>query len=338
MNNLLTTLLLLFFAQFCMANKDTLITYHAYNGEETKKRDASFIRKTYTLPDGHVGVIELNTRNVKRKQTTYKTAAKVVKDGPFIEYSWDGRVLREGLFANNEQEGEWKFYDQWRLTSKGKFEAGKKVGVWEYYDQQGRLVKKCSYKGEKLDGSFETWQNGQPIDKGFFIQGMPFGQWTSWYSSGQKKYEGTYATGKKTGTWLAYYETGELRMRIDCDSSNIKKRTFYAKAGHEIEYTGAIEEVAQYDGGEEKMFRFIQQNVQYPNEAKEKNEQGSVYVSFVIMIDGSVTDIKIIKGVSDSLDAEAVRVIKKMPNWIPAQRYGIPVQSRCTLPITFRLG
>lgn len=94
----------------------------------------------------------------------------------------------------------------------------------------------------------------------------------------------------------------------------------------------------RFPGGDEAMAKWIQQNVSYPNEAMEMGEQGIVYVKFVIDKDGSVVNEEVRKGVSESLDNEALRVVKMMPNWIPGEQDGKKVRVSFTLPISFKLG
>ena len=85
------------------------------------------------------------------------------------------------------------------------------------------------------------------------------------------------------------------------------------------------------------MNKWIQANVVYPESALTKNEQGFVYVKFVVNRDGSIEQVSIRKGVSEALDKEALRVVKSMPNWIPGKEEGKPVRVSFTLPISFRL-
>lgn len=97
------------------------------------------------------------------------------------------------------------------------------------------------------------------------------------------------------------------------------------------------EKEAVFPGGSEAMVRFIIDNVQYPNEAIENNEQGKVFVSFLVETDGSLTNIRIERGASASLDAEAIRLVTSMPKWTPGELNGKKVRCRCRLPINFTL-
>jgi len=80
-----------------------------------------------------------------------------------------------------------------------------------------------------------------------------------------------------------------------------------------------IKEYPIFPGGEAERMNFLRSNVIYPQEAKEKGEEGTVYVKFIVEKDGKVTNAEVVRGVSPSLDAEAIRVISSMPNWTPAK-------------------
>ncbi len=78
-----------------------------------------------------------------------------------------------------------------------------------------------------------------------------------------------------------------------------------------------VEKIPAFPGGDEARLRFLQENIIYPAEARTKGYQGSVYITFVVEPDGGITDIRVLKGVHESIDAEAVRVVSMMPNWDP---------------------
>lgn len=93
----------------------------------------------------------------------------------------------------------------------------------------------------------------------------------------------------------------------------------------------------EFPGGESKLFEFVQKNLQYPAVAKKAGVQGQVYVSFVINKDGSIGDIKIVKGLSKELDEEAIRVVRTMPNWKPAIKKSEKAPATYNLIVTFSL-
>ncbi len=98
-----------------------------------------------------------------------------------------------------------------------------------------------------------------------------------------------------------------------------------------------VETLPQYPGGEAALFKHIADNLRYPALARENGIQGRVIVQFTIRKDGTVGDVKVVRGVDDSLDAEAIRVVKTLKRFTPATQNGQPVNVRYTCPITFRL-
>lgn len=99
----------------------------------------------------------------------------------------------------------------------------------------------------------------------------------------------------------------------------------------------AADETAKFPGGNEELAKYLQSNVSYPEQALKNNEFGQVFVSFMVDVDGSIKDVKVVKGVSPSLDAEALRVVASMPKWTPAKTDGKAVKSSFSLPIVFHL-
>ena len=98
-----------------------------------------------------------------------------------------------------------------------------------------------------------------------------------------------------------------------------------------------VEQMPEFPGGVEAMMKFLQENVSYPEAAYKAGVQGRVIVQFIVDTEGRVTNTKIVKKVSDELDAEAIRVVGTMPRWKPGMQNGEPVRVMYTMPITFRL-
>ena len=111
--------------------------------------------------------------------------------------------------------------------------------------------------------------------------------------------------------------------------------------GMEVEKTekafDVVEQMPQYPGGPAALMQFLAQNIRYPEEAHKAGVQGRVIVSFVVETDGSISEAKAVKSVSSELDAEALRVINCMPNWIPGRQNGEAVRVKYVVPVTFRL-
>ena len=99
-----------------------------------------------------------------------------------------------------------------------------------------------------------------------------------------------------------------------------------------------VEENPQFpDGGTVGLLQYLGKNIKYPTIPQENGTQGRVTVQFVVNKDGSIVDVKVIRGVDPYLDKEAVRVISTMPKWIPGKQRGVPVRCKFTVPVTFKL-
>lgn len=98
-----------------------------------------------------------------------------------------------------------------------------------------------------------------------------------------------------------------------------------------------VEQMPEFPGGEAELIHYISKNIQYPQEAKEKGIQGYVYIGFVIEKDGSVSNIRNLRGVDSELGAEAMRVVESMPKWKPGMHNGEFVRVSYQIPIHFKL-
>lgn len=101
----------------------------------------------------------------------------------------------------------------------------------------------------------------------------------------------------------------------------------------------AIQEQPSFPGGDAEMLRFLTNNIKYPQQEKEMNISGKVFITFVIDKDGSVTETEVYKSLKGgpNCDREAMRVVKMMPKWSPGKQNGKPVKVRYILPIHFKL-
>ena len=93
----------------------------------------------------------------------------------------------------------------------------------------------------------------------------------------------------------------------------------------------------QFPGGEAELHKYIISELEYPLEARLNNERGEVLVAFSVGMDGYITGVRVVRSVSESLDAEAVRVVSKMPPWIPGKKNGRPVRAEMSIPINFKV-
>lgn len=99
-----------------------------------------------------------------------------------------------------------------------------------------------------------------------------------------------------------------------------------------------VENLPEFPGGQQALFKYLKDNIMYPTIAKENGIQGRVVCTFVVEKDGRITNVEVVRSGGDpSLDKEAVRVIKYMPKWKPGKQQGVTVRVQYTVPVSFRL-
>jgi protein TonB len=98
-----------------------------------------------------------------------------------------------------------------------------------------------------------------------------------------------------------------------------------------------IEQQPMFPGGQEAMYKWLSEHINYPAAASEEGVQGRVVVEFIITKTGAVENVHVVRGRHPALDKEAVRVVKAMPKWTPGRNNGQPVKVTYTLPVSFKL-
>ena len=97
------------------------------------------------------------------------------------------------------------------------------------------------------------------------------------------------------------------------------------------------EQMPIFEGGDAALLKYLTDSVKYPELAKKHGVQGRVVIGFIVEKDGSLTDVKVLRHVDIALDAEALRVVKGMPKWIPGCQDEQLVRVRYNVPVSFRL-
>lgn len=97
------------------------------------------------------------------------------------------------------------------------------------------------------------------------------------------------------------------------------------------------EKMPEFIGGTDALYEFLRNNLQYPEIARNNNIQGTVLIEFVVEKDGRVSNVKAVAPLYPDCDAEAIRVVQKLPKWKPGEQMGKPVRVYYNLPIRFAL-
>ena len=121
---------------------------------------------------------------------------------------------------------------------------------------------------------------------------------------------------------MEYYTPGYVEGEINNDVSDVYLIT---------------EQMPEFPGGKDEMMKFVQDNVVYPQQAKDAGVEGRVFVSFIVETDGSVSDVKVLHGIGHGCDEVAVEVVQSMPKWKPGFHNGKAVRVGYMLPLSFQL-
>lgn len=161
---------------------------------------------------------------------------------------------------------------------------------------------------------------------------------------------GQYTHGKiknESGEWVTDHDISdaeEIPFHEDNEKADIAPdRCLVAnkvevEAHHDANYVYDVcERMPSFPDGMSQLMSFMQKNLRYPVDAVKDRIQGRVILTFTVEKDGRLTDIKVAKSISPSLDKEALRMVKSMPRWIPGMQDGKKVRAKYTLPISFKL-
>ena len=136
-------------------------------------------------------------------------------------------------------------------------------------------------------------------------------------------------------------ETDDIEISVETDQNEVieiyEAPDVEEEEVVEQEVFTIVEQMPSFPGGDQKMYEYLGKNIKYPQVARETGIQGRVFVNFVVEPDGSVSNVKVLRGIGGGCDEEAMRVVKGMPKWAPGKQRGKAVRVSYTLPVVFKL-
>ena len=136
---------------------------------------------------------------------------------------------------------------------------------------------------------------------------------------------------------IALLAMNSTTIRANVQKKVVKTTKVTKKTGTTDKVYEVCEQMPIFPGGDAALMKYLSENVKYPALAIKAQEQGRVVVSFTVEKDGAISDVKVARSVTPSLDAEAVRVVKAMPKWTPGKQGGQLVRVRYNVPVSFKL-
>jgi len=119
--------------------------------------------------------------------------------------------------------------------------------------------------------------------------------------------------------------------------AHLSAKTLNKGISDETQAFTAVEQNAEFPGGIKEFYKYLAQDIKYPKQARQEKIEGTVFVTYIVEKDGSVSNIKILRSIGGGIDEEAIRVLSVMPKWKPGMQNGHVVRQQYTVPITFKL-
>jgi len=151
------------------------------------------------------------------------------------------------------------------------------------------------------------------------------GRYDEWYISGEKRVSTFYTKDKLDGTFTVFYKNGRIKRAEKWKEGQWQEGECFDESGNKTNYCSYLE-MAEFIGGLPALYDFIGHELKYPKYAQIMGIQGVVNVQFIVDMDGSITDAKILNGIANSLNKEALRIVNAMPKWKPARLEGTLVK------------
>ena len=233
------------------------------------------------------------------------------------ETTADQSMYTRKKFKNAIGWGVMDYYKSGVINMKGSYtddSCKKRQGEFFYYDEKGNTLYNINFTANVLDGPYN-----------------------SFYANGKKHTEGFYKSGKIDGEWTGYYESGKPAAKAHYENDKQKSAVFYNEDGSTNRNNNIFYREASYPGGPPALRGFLESELRYPNKALKNEIQGKVIVEFTVEKDGSITGATVVESVEETLDKEAIRVIKRMPKWEPAIVGGILTAQKMRQPVVFAL-
>lgn len=268
----------------------------------------------------------------------------VVKNEPFNSsgdtirsYYKNGDIVRsvEAVDEAGMREGESCFYhENGNLRTKATYQRGSIMGeVLSYYPDK----KMQSMEVHSELNKYRLLNYWDSLGNQIIKDGSGFCRCVFNIIAGQEKLEiGKLQDSLRDSVWVGIRKNGRKYYEEIYDRGKFISGISFDDEEKKYEYN-KIEEMGAPEGGLEQAYAHIRTQMRYPAKARKAGIEGKVYVEFIIEKDGSISNVKIVKGIGAGCDEVAINAVKTLPPWIPARQRGQLVRQKMVLPLAFKL-
>lgn len=298
---------------------------YKYSGQEVKIRDSADYIRMISEPDS--GSVLFNVKEVYLKNYNLKLVGKTSKDD---------RLFLEGKCIT--------YYPSGMKREIANYKEGVEVGdAYEYYPN-GKLYTYKQYTpsnvntGAAFGTAYLIMAANDSTGKQLVVDGN--GYYIGFHDDFKTiNEEGNIKAGLRDGIWKGGNKDTlhKISFTEEYDNGKLLKGQSVDENRVVLRYT-VRDKMPEFKGGVTAFSQYLGKKVRYPANAVKNKIQGRVFLSFVVDKDGSLKDVKVVKSPDDELSAEAQRVLRESPQWVPGLQYGRPVRVSYTVPINFSLG
>jgi TonB family protein len=322
MKPLLTILLIFTISLGFSQGKIVSITNYKKDGSKSYSDDSTYYSMYVSMPDSGS-----NLYNVAEYYKNHKT--KLI--GKIPQYNM---VLFEGPCVS--------FYETGKRKSTITYKKNLPVGTAYYFFPNGKIYLEREYPDS--GSMYNEFEDKYLITANFDSLGTVMVENGNGYYKGyDDKFtrvtdEGSVKNGKKDGIWKGSVKDMKIAYAETYKDGDLVVGSSVNMLGESVSYNkSSRSSPPQFRGGVSDFVDYLGNNIQYPTDARQSNTQGRVIVSFVVEKDGKVSQVKVLRSVSPTIDAEAVRVIKNSPRWKPGKQFGREVSVAYSVPVNFTL-
>jgi len=344
-------LIALFSIPVNISAQDTLTIYLDFNYAKADEEDAH-IKRTAVFYDNIIQVKDHTISGKKIKLISYKSLDPAIMHGKAEFYFPPGRLYAHGSYKDNLLSGEWNYfvYDSIEKRISVNYDIPKYFNDEEILTRTRRIGRRTRIDENIVSDSLKNFLEKNIIIPGIMVESY-FHRIVSvdvvLDTDGKIKYSelrNPYFPDleREIARVVSQFISPQLPEHPVVLSVRFEMKEQFYKPYKTVSlnddlFSDEAVEPPSFRGGDESLMRFLAQTLRYPHTAREKSVQGTVFVTFVVEKDGSISNIEVLRGVSDELDNEAIRVVSRMPEWIPGKADNKSVRVRFSMPIRFVL-
>lgn len=294
---------------------DTSLLRLDYQGRRIQNPDDpySFTLKVWQQPPLWGAELYSYPDNQRRYTRFYADSNRRIMQGLYISYHPSGKISEQGMYENGKRHGRFEgWHENGKQSSVFQYNMGVMVDTNRRWNDAGVLVYESVLNAEGT-GYVKGSERGVGFNEsGPMLKGARHGEWT-------------------------VQQDGRMLMKMQYIKDSIAVSECYDSVGNVVNGPCIYEREAMFPGGANGWYRYLQNNLRYPDAARRGEIEGVVKILFTVDKDGTLSDYSIASSPHESLSNEVIRLLQKGPKWMPAIQYNRPVKMRHSQNVVFRL-